>query len=527
MHEVRRLAGYGRTVFLDPWSDRRLVWSVVGVFFAVSIYRYTMVTLPNLDVSWLTIAAERMLAGGTYLDDFHEINWPLAIMIYCPGVSLSRLLGVDAYTGVLITFFLLIGGSVVTVGKLLNRLVPTMPAATGVLVVVCAWVLLFPHRNFGQREHFAIVMFLPFVIAAAGRAVGAPLVSRFAEVSIGAAAAIGIFVKPHLLLLPAAIFIVRLLRRRAWHVLWHPDFLTFVVLGFAYITMIFLFYPGWIEVAKRALQFYSAYNAEWYGLLRSGGTGLAWVLLTLIATRFVTIPSAAKSLVLHLGITAAVAAVIFVLQRKGWSYQFFPAKVALTLLVLAFATTLLAAAELSRTRLRPIYGHLSALLVLSAALMPVARDIWRDYHRLERYRNTPVTQLVRATKPGTAIFVFSVDVGDGFPMMLLEKRVWASRFPSLWLVPGIVAHLAEARTPSRRAQLQVLQQSTIEMTLSDFRRFRPAVVLVPRQINLKWLQEGFDYLTFYRTNPAFDAIWSGYRPAGRAGKFDIYVRGDL
>jgi len=78
---LRRLAGYVRAVLLDPWRSGPLVWSLVGVFLAISIFRYTSLTAPNHDVAWLLLAAGRMLDGGTYLTEFYEVNWPMAIMI--------------------------------------------------------------------------------------------------------------------------------------------------------------------------------------------------------------------------------------------------------------------------------------------------------------------------------------------------------------------------------------------------------------------------------------------------------------
>lgn len=523
---VQRLAGLVRALLLDPWSSGMLVWSTVAVFFAIGLYRYASVTLPNLDVSWLLIASERLLAGGTFLDDFFEVNWPMAIMIYCPGVWLSQLLGIDIYTGLVVFILVLIGGSVFAARQMLLRIIPEFPAATGFLTVAYAWILCFPHHFFGQREHLAMALYLPFVIAAAGRAAGRPLQSPVVEVGVSAAAAIGILIKPHFILLPAAVFIMRIVRERSWRVLRQPDVLTFLAFGIVYIASIILFYPGWIDVAKMALQVYSAYDKDWDALLRTVGTTTGLAVLILIGNRFSNLPLAAKSLVSHLGITVVVASIIFVLQRKGWSYQFLPAKFSLALLTLAFVVFHVAAAKPSQFWRRPLYGYVAMLCVVLIGLLPVARDIWRDYHRLARYHNAPLTQTVRATMPGEPLFVFSADVRDAFPMVLLEKRVWASRFPALWPIPGIVNRLAEASTPQQRKRLQSLRQGMVEKTLLDFRRYRPGLVLVQADSQNRWIKKQFDFLKFYRADPAFDALWRGYRPAGRVGKFELYVRAD-
>ena len=524
--QLRRIAGIGRALLLDPWGHGPLVWTTVGVFFAVGLFRYSSVTLPNLDVSWLLMASERLLAGGTFLDDFYEVNWLMAIMVYCPGVWLSHLFGIDLYVGLVIFVLMLMGGSVVAAHKSLHRVLPEFPAVTGFLTIAYAWILFFPHHFFGQREHIALALFLPFVIAAAGRVAGRPFETRSAEICISAAAAIGILIKPHFILLPAAIFLVRLFRQRSLRVLCHPDVLTFLVFGSAYIATLVLIYPGWIEVAQLALQLYSAYDADPVALLRTAGTATGLAVLVAIACRFSTLPVAAKSLIFHLALTVVVAAAIYILQRKGWSYQFLPAKNTLVLLILAFAGLHLARAEPSQTWRRPAFGLIAAMVVASAGLLPVARDVWRDYHRMVRYHNAPLTQAIRSTRPGESLFVFSADVRDGFPMVLLENRGWASRFSALWPIPGIVNQLATASTPQQRAHLQSLRQDMVEKTLNDFRRYRPGLVLVPIELTERWFEDRFDFLKFYRADPAFDALWRGYRPAGRAGKFELYVRAE-
>ncbi|MDH3700778.1 MAG: hypothetical protein OEU46_05645 [Alphaproteobacteria bacterium] len=521
--QFQRLVGVARVLLLDSWSSRALVWSAVGVLFATGLYRYASITLPNLDVSWLLIASERLLAGGTFRNDFYEVNWLMAIMIYCPGVWLSQLLGIGVYTGLVIFILTLIGGSVFAARQMLLQVIPEFPAATGFLTVAYAWILFFPHHFFGQREHLAMVLYLPFVIAAAGRAAGRPLVNPVADVSVSAAAAIGILIKPHFILLPAAVFAMRLLRERSWRVLLQPDVLTFLVFGIVYLASIILFYPGWIDVANMALQVYSAYDKDWDALLQTAGTTTGLAVLILIGNRFSNLPLAAKSLIFHLGITVVVGSIVFVLQRKGWSYQFLPAKISAALLIPVFLVFHIAAAEPVKFR-RPLLGYFSALCAVLIGLLPVGRDIWRDYHRLMRYHNAPLTQAVRATMPGEPLFVFSADVRDAFPMVLLEKRVWASRFPSLWPIPGIVNGLAMASTAQQRERLQSLRQGMIEKTLTDFRRYRPGLVLVPIELNKRWFETDFDFLTFYRADPAFDAVWRGYRPAGRAGNFEFYVR---
>ncbi len=500
---------------------------MVGALFALSIARYTFLTAPNHDVVWLLIAAERMLDGGTYSNDFFEVNWPMAIIIYCPGVWLSRLIGIDLYAGLLIYLFALIGGSIFTARRLLHRLFSEFPAVHGFTIVIYAWVLLLlPRQMFGQREHVAAILFLPFVIVAAMRSAGAPQISRIAEIWINIAATIGATIKPHFVLLPAVVFALRLVRLRTWRVLLHTDALTFLISGTGCIAAIAMFFPGWFDVAETALQLYSAYDAKWSGLVRTGVTSFGLVFLVLVGNWLAPISRAAKSLIFHFGIVGVVATIIFLLQRKGWSYQYLIASASLSLMTIVFAAGLLALAEPRRIQRRTMVAGASAMLLLAVGLMFIAGNLWRGYHRAQRYHTATLTQMIRATKPETALFVFSHHVGDGFPMVMLEQRPWASRFSALWLMPGIVNELAEETNPSQLERLKSLRRFATQMTVADFRRYRPGVVLVRNNALRAQSNHSLDFLAFYRTDPDFEELWRRYRIIGQYTKFDLYVRSE-
>ncbi len=525
--KFRQSVGFLSAFLFEPWRDARLVWLVVGTFFLISAYMHAMVMAPGTDVAWLLVAADRLIAGGTYLEDFYEPNAPLAILIYCPGAYVARLFDLNLYMGFLITLYLSIGASIYGVHNMSRRLFSDRALQCGVLTVACAACLLIaPRTVFGQREHIAMVLFLPFVVAIAARDTGRHRNSRSVEIGISAAAAVGSFIKPYLVLMPIAIFLVALIGKRSLRVVLRSDFQTFFLAGIVYILVIVLFFPGWLAVAKVASQLYGAYDGDWTTILPSAVSGMVLTGIVLIASRFAAFSTADAALSRAFGAAAIGALVAVVIQNKGWGYHYYPARVALFVLLAMFLAAFAAKFDpspvLPRSRRQGIRGLPVSIAVLVIALWHLSGG----HHRLDRYHKAPLTKMVRATKPGASIFIFSTYIGDGFPMVILEQRAWASRFPFMWPLPGLVHQLSAARTTPRREHLLSLRRHTIQMTVADFQRYLPDLVIVRVDLSRFRFKEPFDFLEFYRTDPAFEAIWRRYRSAGRVSNFELYVRSE-
>src|SRR5262249_18542521 len=94
------------------FRTRRLVfWSVILLIFGISIALRRDATP---DVSWLITVCERILNGERAYVDFFATTPPVAMLLYMPGVLLSRLTGITpeaatfafAYTSALVSLAL-------------------------------------------------------------------------------------------------------------------------------------------------------------------------------------------------------------------------------------------------------------------------------------------------------------------------------------------------------------------------------------------------------------------------------------
>ena len=71
-----------------------LPWISIAAVFAAAMLLRQVVPL-NVDVSWLLVIGERVLDGQRLYVDIVEINPPMAVFAYLPGIALARAIGLD------------------------------------------------------------------------------------------------------------------------------------------------------------------------------------------------------------------------------------------------------------------------------------------------------------------------------------------------------------------------------------------------------------------------------------------------
>jgi hypothetical protein len=94
----------------------------------------------------------------------------------------------------------------------------------------------------------------------------------------------------------------------------------------------------------------------------------------------------------------------------------------------------------------------------------------------------------------------------------------------LWLVPGVANNLASATTEKERESLLAAEHYAIRLTVEDFERYEPGLVIVDVGEPKQGFTHAFDFLDFYRSSPEFAQLWEQYAIAGRFGRFELYTR---
>ena len=118
---------------LLPWL------SIIILFVAAIVLRHFLAA--NTDVSWLLTVGERVLDGRRLYIDVVETNPPMAVLVYIPGIAISRVLGLPAEIVTDSLMFAAIFISLATVARILRKS-SVLDGAQGRLLAPVAFAVL-------------------------------------------------------------------------------------------------------------------------------------------------------------------------------------------------------------------------------------------------------------------------------------------------------------------------------------------------------------------------------------------------
>ena len=476
----------------------------------------------NHDSSWYLVATDRWLDGGRLYVDIIEVNPPLSFLLTAPPVMLARASGLDATLLFKAWVFLLSFGGLWLTHVLLKRLPDVSDGQRRLFLLASAIALwLLPARDFGQREHLAVIFTWPWMVLMALRlkdiAPGTALAA-----GVGAWIFFGFALKPHFLLVPAVLEALLLWHRRRPAVIFRPETLTLAAGLVLYLAAILLLTPEYVrDIVPMALAVYNqAYRSPLGKVFQLGG-----ILPLILATAALLAPAGNNSWrrLADVMLAAGVAFLaVYLIQRKGWSYQVVPA-VAFTYGALA-ARLLAGQAVVNATASWP--GRLTMALGQALLGLMIVLSVVRGFY-INPFLQDLRKHDVFAAKPRSFV-ALTTNVSAGFPATNEERAVWASRFPTLWLLPGVVrARHDLARDPAShdKAVIDRVEAYIRRAVREDFERFRPELVAVYRKPRVPYMGGlRFDFIEWLTRDEAFARIWQDYEPAGQTRYFNLFRR---
>jgi hypothetical protein len=465
------------------------------------------------DPAWLIHGTEIFLDGGKLYKDVFELNPPLIFYLTVPPVWFARLFGLFDINVFVVYVFLLIAVCLAIVWFLLRDVDALSPLVRdGILLAVAVALAVYPAERFGQREHLMLILSLPYLLLVGTRSRHIPCGSRLA-VAIGILAALGFALKPHFLLVPAAVESYLAIRIGDFRRCARPETLALAGTGLLYFAVIVCFTPDYLTtIVPFAMAVYGrGYDASLSVVLARPEVLL---LLTLVPMQLIL---RRRQIVPEIGDVLGIASVcffaIYAVQMKGWDYQLYPLDATLFLLLSSiFLHGLTLAAKLPR--LRYLTAAIGALLVTMAASAGI-----RQYrYSIMTYNSfmTDMAPFMRSLPSGSSIYVFTAKVSDGFPLVNYYKVGWSSRFDTFWLLPGLIAQ----PSPPRKVE-QFLRDAVVD----DLTKQPPALIFV--DVSPKKLYFGnrdFDYIKYFSADPRFVRIWSGYEEVVQVGDFLVFRR---
>ena len=488
---AQTLGGRSRGLELTAaWPWQALVGALLLAALALGVFA------PLPDVSWLCVAAERVLGGEKLYSQVMEVNPPLSVLLYMPPVLLAQALGIAPETASAGLCVLAIAVSLWLSGLVLKPVLDGDRTRAWRLAAAAAFVLcVMPAVSFGQREHIAVMALLPFLaitlLRAEGRRPAWPL-----AVIAGLGLGVAVSIKPHfaaMAVLPAAWSMWKSRSVRPWA---QPELWTAAAAVAVYAAVVLVWFPNFLtDFLPVALEAYVPIRSPFWLLLILPGVPLALgafvtARLMRLDGRWLAIPMLA----------AAGGGVAFLVQGKGWPYHAYP--------MLAFAMLgLLAAAAMA-----PQAPAGSKRLVrLLATIPPLAAMAWLATGILPG----PLVPAVAAIAPPNPRLIGVSGVGMALVRPLHAR--WVGRECVQWIADGVIRREAMGGlAPAERAKLEALADAERRRLGQDIALGRPDIILFAR--------EGFDWRAWSLKDPAIAGALKSYRLATTVAGVEVWSR---
>jgi hypothetical protein len=508
---------------LERISPKRIFWCAAALLAIPALVAEFRAPL-NADAAWLAYAADSVLRGRKLYTDILEINPPLIVWLNLPAALVHRMTGMSGPLAFRAFVLLLLGGSILAclhLGRWLRGPAATLRARLITLSLVFVFGPLVG-GIFGQREHLALALIVPFVFLVVLRVQHYP-VAKSQALAIGIAAALGFSLKPHFL----AVWLL-LLGYRTWHLRKEPPRLlvedgAVMATGMLYILAVLTFTPRYFGFAQGTARDYLVFGQHGLKDILLGDTPAIWLYVAVLSWWILGVPGreggvGGPLVMVGLGFVIAVA-----LQHKGWSYHYYPVTACAFLLGIGTLSSAVGSMTSRRAWQRVasraalgVYGVLLGLFVTKTLIDTVRRAAGELSER-------QVTQLdlraaVNRLHGARSILILSSQLRDAFPLVNDTDLEWNGSSPVLWVplvryrsYAGPSEHTAY-RSPD---QMDPVEQLAFRRVVSDFTLRPPDVLVVEsRPLNERrtHFPGGFDYCSYFGQDPRFASLLREYLP---------------
>lgn len=473
----------------------------------------------NHDAAWYLYVVQRWFDGAGLYREVVDTNPPLIIWLSAPSVALARSSGWPA-TAVFKGFvFVLSVASILATRAIIRR---SSPDREFLLIGAVVFLLLpFVKGDFGQREHLAVLLMMPYAMLGAMRSDLIP--SKFRAL-VGAAAGVGFAIKPHFLLAWIGVEIVAfaLERRRAFR---RADFVAVVAVFVLYAGAVVLFTPEYFQVAGQVRRVYGGLDSPVAVLVRLREVQL-WLAALAVCAAIRWRRSDRIPVVMFAVATGYLVAAL--LQFKGWGYQLYPARVFLVLFLTVAAATVLREVPALGSLLR---GGTRGLGIVFAGALLVASG---RYIAEARSPAAPdlVTPTIRAIAghgggPLTVLSMRTI-IYPAFPAVNYAGAAWGLRHNSLWFLPGFYTdqdRLAGGPLqPHTLEDMPDLERVFFEQVVEDLCGSPPHLLAIEQPGSAAPAgRRALDLHAYYAQSPSARRLLEVYRTQGIVGPFTLFT----
>ncbi len=444
------------------------------------------------NVSWLLIAAERLLSGQSLSQHIYETNPPLSILIYIPHILFSKALGVNPTIGLFYLTSTLVFISTITTYFIIKKFnFLNNNEKTSFILGYIASITLVATINLSDREHLIIMALIPFVLCQYALTNRIKINSTILVLTL-VIGSILILVKPHYGLLPSVFLLHRMIKQRRFNIFFDIDFIILSAATLIYLAVIFIFFNDYVQIIfPDVIQLYAS-NIQPAPALKSIQPYLVANIAFFLWNIFrEDLNKEKKGFLLFLYSCAALCFIPYFVQMMGYYNHIIPIY---SFFICAFTLSI----SFYMSHFFGKYAALNIAIPISCALLLIysISPPSKEFTKQKEIPNLPVAEFLEkeCPKPCT-YFAFHGDIEIFNPTAIYMGYTHASRFPSLWFIPEILKGL-NGKTPEK---YQLLKDKYKQMVAQDFDYYKPSILLIGKDIPTATLSS-FDFFNFFGEN---------------------------
>lgn len=435
---------------------------------------FLCVATTNIDASWFTTCASRLLDGQRLIDSCYDANPPLSAVIYIIPALLEKYAGWPRTAAIPVYGLCLFGLSTLAVHAVLKHQ-HKLPKAQ-YRAVFFAWLIantVLVQYWFGEREQMIVLGLFPMALMQIGMTRGLPPPPEF-KWPILIFGSIALLIKPLYLLIPGVIFVHRAIRQRRISVIGDSDFALIAVFVAAYVALLVYVFGNYVHVIlPDAVKLYvvSSHYGSALTISLAAAIALGFALAG-AAERAQADRTPAGAMPATLVALALLCLLPCVMQNKGYMYHFIPAMVfavgGLALLAMDWFS------DKTGTRACVVLTILSYLISAAPMLVVAHHSTMAEY---------PLMAETGKTTPGCSYFMFD-NVYNVQTVATYAGCAHASRFSDLWFLQTLLGeqYALERDLPHvlTKEEIEAYSRKYAAMVTDDLKRWKPDTLIIAR-----------------------------------------------
>lgn len=502
------------------------VWVyLVSIFILGIIFQSHLVMC--CDAAWLIHAARELLAGGTYFNNFFEVNPPMAIYIYIPVIFIAKITQLSLLLSFYVYIFSLAIVSFMFCNFLINKILPSSPwiMRNGLKIGIALSYVILPIHAFGQREHIMTLLIMPYVFSLQLEINDTPI-STWQKILSGLMAGIGFCIKPFFLVAFVACELYFIVRKRSLTKIFRTENLLVGLISFAYFASIFILTPDYIsKVLPIVSPIYYSYATFPFFTIIFTIFSLYW-LLTNIAYFALRKTCHYKTLLDVFAISTNIFLIIYLMQRTTWYYHLYP------MLVFASLLNMLLFTEVWEKQCFDSRKILCKKNWVFCSIFGLMLGLWEFTFNnislvIQADKNSGMNQLitlVREKASNSNIYIIDNYVYTPRTLEYYTHAKVNSRFPCAWILLVNAKYNEAVHTQAQKLQMKQTLTFAINTITAEFEKLQPTLVLVKSKNDPENVFYHMDYIKVLSQNPQFRELWKNYHFIGTLAGEDIFQK---